>query len=62
MGEISRNEGFTSALDLFWDIVSVAVSDDRAQEIALYYEASLRYAKDEPAPEWALATSPCILK
>ncbi|MDR2265040.1 MAG: alpha/beta fold hydrolase [Enterobacter asburiae] len=58
LGEISRNEGFTSALDLFWDIVSVAVSDDHAQEIALYYEASLRYAKDEPAPEWALATSP----
>ncbi|MPS26392.1 MAG: hypothetical protein E2576_06905 [Alcaligenaceae bacterium] len=55
LGEISRKEGFIAALDLFWDTASVAVSADRTQEIATYYEASLRYAEDDPAPAWALA-------
>lgn len=58
LGEVSRKEGFTAALDLFWDTASVAASDERAQEIAAYYEASLRYADDDPAPAWALATLP----
>ncbi|MFC3626716.1 esterase/lipase family protein [Vogesella amnigena] len=53
--EISRKEGFAAAVDLFWDTASIAAHNDHAQEIAKYYEASLRYAEDDPAPAWALA-------
>ncbi|MGY4816636.1 esterase/lipase family protein [Pseudomonas chlororaphis subsp. piscium] len=56
LGEVSRREGFVSAVDLFWDTASIAAPNDRAQEVAKYYEASLRYAEDDPAPAWALAT------
>ncbi|MDH1264716.1 hypothetical protein [Pseudomonas sp. GD03944] len=56
LGEISRKEGFVSAVDLFWDVASIATSTNRAREIAKYYEASLQYAEDHPAPVWALAT------
>jgi len=56
LGEISRKEGFTAAIDLFWDTAAVAASDAHAPEIAAHYEASLQYAKDDPAPTWALAT------
>lgn len=55
LGDVSRRDSFVAALDLVWDIASVAAPDDRVQEIAEYYEASLKYAETNPAPEWALA-------
>ncbi|HGW5375680.1 TPA: lipase family alpha/beta hydrolase [Pseudomonas aeruginosa] len=56
LGEVSRRDGFVAAIDLFWDTASVAAPNVRAQEIAKYYEASLKYAEADPAPAWALAS------
>ncbi|HGN3118531.1 TPA: hypothetical protein ACKRQV_006613, partial [Pseudomonas aeruginosa] len=42
LGEISRTEGFAAAVDLFWDTASVAAPNDRVEDIAKCYEASLR--------------------
>lgn len=58
LGEVSRGEGFAAAVDLFWDTASVAAPNDRVEDIAKYYEATLRYAEDDPAPAWALVTPP----
>lgn len=57
LGEVSRNVGFVAAIDLLWDTASLASPNEKAQEIAEYYEASLRYAEADPAPVWALNTS-----
>lgn len=56
LGELSRREGFVTAIDLFWDTASVAAPNDRARDIAKYYEASLKYAEADPVPAWAFAT------
>ncbi|ELC7284820.1 MULTISPECIES: hypothetical protein [Pseudomonas] len=56
LGEVSRGEGFAAAVDLFWDTASVAAPNDRVEDIAKCYEASLRYAEVDPAPAWALVT------
>lgn len=56
LGEVSRREGLVAAIDLLWDTASVATPSDRVQEIAKYYEASLKYAEADPAPTWALGT------
>ncbi|HEQ0106145.1 TPA: hypothetical protein VDW71_006151, partial [Pseudomonas aeruginosa] len=47
---------FAAAVDLFWDTASVAAPNDRVEDIAKCYEASLRYAEVDPAPAWALVT------
>lgn len=56
LGEVSRRHGFVTAIDLLWDTASVAAPNDRVQEIAKYYEASLKYAEADPVPAWAFAT------
>lgn len=56
LGDISREVGFVAAIDLLWDTASIASPNDKVQEIAEYYEASLKYAKVDPAPLWALGT------
>lgn len=56
-GAISRTRSFTDAIDLVWDTASVLYPGNAAQVLD-HYQAALRYAAANPAPNWALQDPP----
>lgn len=57
LGEVSRKRSFEEAIDLAWDTASaVAPKGSGYDDVVEGYLASLAYAKDHPAPQWALAS------
>jgi hypothetical protein len=54
-GQVSRNKGFLKAVDLVWDVASAVMSSDSSHDDLIEgYSASLRYARGNPAPPWAM--------
>lgn len=59
LGQMSRDGHFAEAIDLVWDTASaVAPNGTGYGDVIEGYMASLAYAKDHPAPKWALADPP----
>ncbi|NUA26317.1 hypothetical protein [Cupriavidus basilensis] len=56
-GQISRARGFEEAVDLIWDTASAVVKPETGYaDVTDAYNASLAYAKANPAPQWAMQT------
>lgn len=59
LGQLSRDKGFATAVDLFWDTASSVFQTDQGYEELLDgYLASIQYAAEHPVPAWAFQQPP----
>lgn len=55
-GQLSRDRGFSAAVDLIWDIASVSEVDN--DSLLKGYAAALAYVRLHPVPTWAMQDPP----